>query len=194
MIKKICILSLSLLFLLIAGCFTTEGPTEVVETEEIKDTSEEETAPEPEALGLSVEEAVEIVVAAQLATFYVGSGGSDFVYESFDYEGLPYRYLGESLASWENLRAYLEPIYTPEAIDLFIEYMNIIEHEGRLAQPDADGGSIIDWSTAEVTVVEAETEEITYEFEVSYDSFTETSSITFVLTNSGWKKNYPLLY
>lgn len=186
--------TLCLLLLFAAGCLTTEGPTEVKETDDSPEVSADDTTETTDALGLSVDEAVELVDTAQQTFFYISSGGSNFVYESFEFEGLPYRYLGESIDSWEKLRSLLGPIYTPEASDLFIEYLAIIEHEGRLAQPDGDGGSIVDWTTAEVELIEGGEEEIAYDFTVSYNSYTETVSFTFVLTEDGWRLNYPLLY
>ncbi len=177
MIKKL-IFCLICFCLLLPGCAASdEAPTESNDIPELTSAA-----------------AVEKVAAAQDAYFYVISGGSDMVYETFEYEGHPYFYMGESLESWEKLRAYLSDIYTNEAIDLFIENTAIIEHEGRLAHPDAAGGTLVNWSDAEVLSIEDENGRKTFELEASYDVYTETVPFTFVLEHGAWKLNYPLLY
>jgi len=102
--------------------------------------------------------------------------------------------MGGELDSWEKLYSYLDDLYTKEAIDALVDWMDIVEYEGRLAQPDADGGSIIDWRTAEVVLTDDAETQKTYDFTVSYGDSTETLSFTFVLENDRWKLNYPLGY
>lgn len=178
MTKKIFIFSLVCFILMLTGCVSAD-----------KAPAESPAAPE-----LNAATAVEKVATAQQIFFNVMSGGSDVVYEPFDFEGYPYFYMGESLESWEKLRGYLGDIYTDDAIDLFIEYSGIIEHEGRLAHPDAAMGSLVDWSKAEVISIEDENGQKTFELEVSYDVYTENVPFTFVIENGIWKLNYPLLY
>ena len=174
--KKVILIILLSLVIVLTGCTAAEEP---------------ETGILPE---LNRDAAIDKVVAAQQAFFHISSGGNDFVYESFEYEGYPYRYMGGELDTWEKLYSYIDDIYTDEAIEALIEWMGLVEHEGRLAQPDADGGSIVDWRTAEVILAEDKKIEKTYDFTISYGESTETVSFTFVLDEGKWKLNYPLGY
>lgn len=177
MLRKL-IFCLVLISLFLAGCATAdEAPAGSNEIPELTETR-----------------AVEKVAVAQEAFFSIMGGGSDVVYEPFEYEGQPYFYMGESLDSWDKLRSYLGEIYTDEAIDLYIEYSSIIEHEGRLAHPDAAVGSLVNWADAEVLSVEEDNGRKTFELKVSYDVYTETVPFTFILENGTWKLSDPLFY
>jgi len=83
--KKMFIGLFLIILLLLTGCTTP------VETEPAL---EPEPAVETEGLqGLDVDNAIDLVVSAQKAFFHISSGGNDFVYEGFEYEGYPYRYI-----------------------------------------------------------------------------------------------------
>ena len=63
-------------------------------------------------------------------------------------DGMDYRPLGSDLATEAKLMDFLGEAFTGEAIFYFMETTGIREIDGQLYQPDADGGSILDWSQA----------------------------------------------
>ncbi|MFF5995348.1 DL-endopeptidase inhibitor IseA family protein [Lysinibacillus sp. KU-BSD001] len=86
---------------------------------------------------------------AQQGYWYVVMGGEGKRNEAtFTYKGVDYRYMAETLNTMEKLQAYLGTVYTGEQIEGLIKTLGIIEHSGFLAQPNADGGSLLNWRKA----------------------------------------------
>jgi hypothetical protein len=81
---------------------------------------------------------------------YVQSGGhyEDGEYRSFEYKGSYYRYLSKDIDTKKELMAYLKESITPAYANRFIKEKGIIEHKGKMAQPEADGGSLLQWDQA----------------------------------------------
>ncbi|MDQ0154051.1 DL-endopeptidase inhibitor IseA family protein [Robertmurraya andreesenii] len=141
----------------------------------------------------SVEEELLIkkVHDATMKKAYVNAGGaveSDTI-QSFKVNELDYRYLGPDLDSFEKLFAYLSDSFTREAIQSYIESMKIIEHNGRLAQPNADGGSLLNYLKASIAkhqILETETQ---FDLKVPIgNSFAfEIIPISFMKTEDGWR-------
>lgn len=74
--------------------------------------------------------------------------------DTFFHNEIEYRYFGADLDTMEKLHLYLGEIYSKEAIDKYIESANIIEFEGKLAQPNADGGDLRMWEAAKIVKIE----------------------------------------
>ena len=72
---------------------------------------------------------------------------------TFTYNGIDYRYMAESLNTMAKLKKYLGYFYTPDQQEKVIEQLGIIEHQGVLAQPNADGGSSLNWDNAKIKEV-----------------------------------------
>ncbi|MET3292078.1 hypothetical protein EDM56_00755 [Brevibacillus fluminis] len=96
--------------------------------------------------------AVEMTASAIKTYWHVMTGGKPAEdgapVQTFLVDGMEYRYLGSDLDTMEKLRAYLGQYFTGKAVDAFIEHARIIVQEGRTAQPNADGGSILQWDKA----------------------------------------------
>ncbi|WP_377918673.1 DL-endopeptidase inhibitor IseA family protein [Bacillus songklensis] len=81
--------------------------------------------------------------------------------KSFDYKGKDYRYLGEDIGTMEKLFTFLTEVYTLEAAQSLIQMLQIVEVNGKTAQPNADGGSLVEWGQAAIKLVnETETAKI----------------------------------
>jgi len=81
---------------------------------------------------------------------YVQRGGDykEGEYQSFQYKGSFYRYLSKNIDTKKELINYLTKTITPSYAEIYIKDLGLIEHKGRLAQPEADGGSILQWDKA----------------------------------------------
>ena len=101
------------------------------------------------------EQALQLFKEAKNSYWYVVMGGEGQRNEErFTHKGKDYRYMAESLNTMEKLKMYLGTMYTPEQqekqLEKLIKELGIIEHKGVLAQPDADGGSALNWEKAKI--------------------------------------------
>jgi len=99
-----------------------------------------------------------------------GAGGSSAggAIPTFQKDGREYRYLGTDIGTREKLMAFLQHSYTAEASEAFIAAAGIVEHEGRLAQPNADGGSLLQWENAQASLINETADGKQYELKVPY--------------------------
>lgn len=110
--------------------------------------------------------------------------------------GMEYRYLGQDIETNEKLMEYLQQVYTKEASEAFIKNANIVEHEGRLAQPNADGGSMLQWENAQASLIQEAADTKQFELKVSSGegANVEFKPITVEVKNvegAGWRINTP---
>lgn len=66
----------------------------------------------------------------------------------------------------EKLQAYLGKVYTPEQTEKLIKALGILSYKGLLVQPDAHGGSLLDWSKVSIREISSTTTVIKYEVTV----------------------------
>ena len=104
---------------------------------------------------ITPEQALQLFKEARNSYWYVVMGGEGKRNEErFTHKGKNYRYMAESLNTMEKLKKYLSTIHTPEQqekqLEKLIKELGIIEHKGVLAQPDADGGSALNWEKAKI--------------------------------------------
>ena len=100
---------------------------------------------------LTKKEALGLFTEAKNSYWYVVMGGEGKRNETtFNYNGKDYRYMAKSLNTMGKLKAYLGKTYTSEQVTALIEKLGIIKHKGVLAQPIADGGSILNWEKATI--------------------------------------------
>lgn len=122
---------------------------------------------------------------------YVGMGGKmkDGMLENFPLNDTDYRYLGEDIDTLEKMNAFLGSIFTKENIQKYMETMRIVEHDGRLAQPNADGGSLLNYSKAKVLKVRNLGTEVQYDLSVPLGNSLvhETVTVIFKKTAEGWR-------
>ena len=117
---------------------------------------------------LEIGEVVSLVVQAVDKFWYAMGGGSgERPDEGVVINGIHYRYLGSDVGTKEKLLSYMQEIYTEEASRDFME-ANIREHEGLLIQSEADGGCILEWEKAQVTLISELKDAKEYELKVPY--------------------------
>lgn len=194
------------MLLIITGCSQepanpqTQQSTEPAST----DTVQPVPAPQPaaeEPNQMDEKTAVSFTAKAISAYWHVMAGGKPAEdgapIQSFLVEGMDYRYLGTDLDTKEKLYAYLERFFTREAVDDFIKHARIIEYNGKMAQPNADGGSILQWDQAEASLAKEEPGVQQYEFKVP---FGDGASVQFqpvmvemkqLKGNKGWRISTP---
>ncbi len=140
---------------------------------------------------MTSKEAVSLFSGANKAYWYVVSGGEgkrDL--STFTKGDLEYRYMAENLDSEEKLRAYLEKWYTPEQTANLFKELGFITHNGKLAQPNADGGSLLNWEKALGTLTKGSTTVKTYELKVPLGELNEVETVMGELRyvpGQGWK-------
>lgn len=122
---------------------------------------------------------------------YVRMGGeiTSEVIETFQFDEREYRYLGEDLDTLEKLTNYLSSSFTKESIQSFIESDQLIEHKGKMAQPNADGGSLLSYKHARKVQVKDFGSEKQYDLKVPIGSSLthEVIHIVFKKTADGWR-------
>ncbi|MFT9849721.1 DL-endopeptidase inhibitor IseA family protein [Aneurinibacillus sp. REN35] len=145
---------------------------------------------------LDVKSAALLAAQATIQYWYVASGGSgNEKLKTFTVNGLEYRYMSSDLDTKKEFINYLRKTYTAEAIATYMKQAKIIEHNGRLAQPNADGGSLLQWDKAQATLIRYANGIAEYELKVPYG---EEGAIEFDICRiqlkyekDGWKVNTP---
>ena len=103
---------------------------------------------------LSNAEALNLLSEAKKAYLYAVMGGEGKgEFETFKKDGKEYRYMLESLNTEEKLRTYLGQYYTPQHVDKLYKDLGFITHKGKLAQPNADGGSMLYFEKAKIDLI-----------------------------------------
>ncbi|MFY0546017.1 DL-endopeptidase inhibitor IseA family protein [Brevibacillus sp. H7] len=211
--KKYVILT-AMVSMLAAGCSETSmpesnpsqqeplvtQPAQPAPTEPAPATNQPVTAPEEKM----DEKAVVKLVAEGMSSYWhvmtggEGAGGTTDggPIPTFQVNGMEYRYLGKDIETKEKLMAYLQQSLTQEASEAFIKAANIIEHEGRLGQPNADGGSMLQWENAQASLIDETADRKKYELKVPYgeEPNLEFQPVTVEVKkaeSSGWRINTP---
>ncbi|RST58453.1 hypothetical protein D5F11_017570 [Siminovitchia terrae] len=122
---------------------------------------------------------------------YVTSGGkmTEGIIETFTKNGMEYRYMGPELNTKEKLVGYLSESYTPGTIRSYILRASLIEQEGKLAQPNVDGGSLLNYENAVIVLRKDNGMEKEFDLKVSLGnslSF-EYVHVVFSKTKDGWR-------
>jgi iseA protein len=107
---------------------------------------------------LTDKKTVELAASFAKAASYVQAGGSyqNGEYKTFTYNGKTYRYLSSQIDTKKELLNYLKNSLTHSAAENFIRSKGIIEHNGKMAQLEADGGSILQWQKATTQFIKDE--------------------------------------
>ncbi|KAB2338096.1 hypothetical protein F7731_00530 [Cytobacillus depressus] len=141
---------------------------------------------------ISEKQVAALVIKWKKSESYVQRGGDykEGEYQSFQYKNKPYRYLASDLDTKKELMEYLTLTLTQSQAKLFIKERQIIEYKGKMAQPEADGGSILQWDKAKAAFVKKEGWNRTYKLEVPVGE-TKDKDIFLVdvlyLQGKGWK-------
>ncbi|ALS22498.1 MULTISPECIES: DL-endopeptidase inhibitor IseA family protein [Paenibacillus] len=146
------------------------------------------------------------VFAAFMATGFILSiaavllgGDGQHISESFSVPGKehPYRWMGSDLDTKDKFISYIEEIYTPEQAEAYwkkqTENGSIVEIEGKLAQPEADGGSMTGWADAKATLIQDGKGTRSFRFQVPlFDEFEEKTIKLRYVEGKGWRIDEPV--
>ncbi|MBP1155450.1 MULTISPECIES: DL-endopeptidase inhibitor IseA family protein [unclassified Paenibacillus] len=150
-------------------------------------------------LEISDRDAVGLVGDAQKHFWFISRGGEgERIDGSFGVEGkeYPYRWMSSDLDTKDKFIAYVERVYTPEQAAAYwkkqTENGSILEIEGKLAQPEADGGSALEWSNASAKLIQEGKGTKTYRFQVPiFDEFEEREVKLRYVEGKGWRIDEP---
>ena len=145
----------------------------------------------PAFSSLEEEEVIKTVNEAFNKYWYVLAGGkpNEGVIETFTLNGMEYRYMGSDLNTKSKLVNYLSESYTSDAVQAFLKRAKILEYKGKMVQPNADGGSLANYSRA--TVVESsnngQSGKFVFRVPIGSSLIFEYSDVEFQKTENGWK-------
>lgn len=146
-----------------------------------------------DSIAFKNEDALSLFKESQKAYWTVVSGGEGLRDQTtFTQKDMEYRYMAESLETKEKLEAYLGTTYSPEKVSNLYKQLGFITHNGKLAQPNADGGSILNWEKATITQTSNSTTVKKYELKVQLGEEKEyeimVGELGFV-EGQGWRVN-----
>ncbi|PNQ84814.1 DL-endopeptidase inhibitor IseA family protein [Paenibacillus polymyxa] len=138
---------------------------------------------------LNHESAIPLVLEAQSRYQYATSGGKSLG-QAFQLNGKSYRYLSEDIGTKTKLINYLTQAYTKQASEQFVSKF-FVEVNGRLAQLNADGGNLLEFSQATAKMVTMTPVKRSYLLTVPYPAETkqanEKITVNFEKVGSYWK-------
>jgi hypothetical protein len=123
--------------------------------------------------------------------WYVMSGGDmpEGKIKTVSINNYDYRYLGSDLNTNAKLMNYLSESFTVNAIDSFKEKAQIFEYFDKLIQPNADGGSYLNYEFGEIVQKKDKGNEKEFDIKIPLgSSFSyEFVHISFQKTENGWR-------
>jgi hypothetical protein len=137
-----------------------------------------------------------LVAEAQRRYWYIAGGGNGANGgQTFKPQGIDrnYRLLSEDIGTKEKLTAYLQEIFTADAVTAFINDQFsrklLLEEAGQLAQPDGDRGSLLEWNRAKIAKLAQSGQKATATLQVPLgDQGVETFTIQFAYQKEqGWR-------
>nr|WP_244491646.1 IseA DL-endopeptidase inhibitor family protein [Paenibacillus jamilae] len=138
---------------------------------------------------LNHESAIPLVLEAQSRYQYAISGGKSLG-QAFQLNGKSYRYLSEDIGTKTKLINYLTQAYTKQASEQFVGKF-FVEVNGRLAQLNADGGNLLEFSRVTAKMVTMTPVKRSYLLTVPYPAETkqanEKITVNFEKVGSYWK-------
>ncbi|QOR67797.1 hypothetical protein IM538_06585 [Cytobacillus suaedae] len=130
-----------------------------------------------------------IIEARSRFQYVVNGGEQEGELKTFTKNGMEYRYLSKDIGTNEELIAFLEKTFTSKVAKDFLDQSGYIVHNGKIAQPNADGGSLLAWDKARIKLLN-ETEDMKeYECTVPLGDMPqhEKIKVIFKKTKDGWK-------
>jgi hypothetical protein len=153
--------------------------------------------PQAQPQQMDEQAAVKLFAEGMKRYWHVMSGGASDggPILSFPINGVDYRYLGKDIDTKEKLMEYLQAVYTQEASEELIKKARIVEHQGRMAQPNGDYGSLMQPEKAQASLVKETADTKQYELKVPLgDDASIPPEIVLVevkKTGESWKLNTP---
>jgi hypothetical protein len=138
------------------------------------------------------EKAVEIAASWEATVSLVQAGGvyKEGEYKRFTYKGETYRYMASHLDTKKELRTELEKSVTRKVAKQFMKDNNFIKHNRKLAQIEADGGSLLQWKEAMAKELKSKKNKSVFELSVpvGYTGKFDKFKVTYeYVKRSGWR-------
>lgn len=135
---------------------------------------------------------MEIAASWAATASLVQAGGvyKEGEYKRFNYKGKTYRYMASQLDTKKEMRVELEKSVTKKVAKQFMKDQNFIKQKRRLAQLEADGGSLLQWSEATAKEVKSKKNKSVFEVRVpvGYTGTFDTFKVTYeYVRKSGWR-------
>lgn len=141
---------------------------------------------------LNHETVIPLIVEAQKRYTYTTSGGaSGAAAGTFTLSGQTYRYLSQDIGTRSKLLSYLMETYTKQASETFIQ-KNFVQNNGKMAQLQADGGSLLEFDRATAKMISMTDTSRVYRLTVPYVDNAqpvERVMVKFALVDGQWKIN-----
>lgn len=111
--------------------------------------------------------------------------------ETFNYKGTDYRFFCSEFDTKKKLVSYLNDSFTRNAITKGMKKYRYIEYKGKMAQPNADGGSLSQWNKSHAKLLYQRKDVRLFEFKVPLKDLGqyENKKITFVKVGNKWLIN-----
>ncbi len=136
--------------------------------------------------------AVPLVTEAQKRYAYVMAGGASVSNtDTFQLKGQTYRYVSDDIGTSAKLSSYLEQTFTRQASDALISKY-FLKYNGRMAQLQADGGSLLEWNRSTAKMLSMTDTARVYRMTVPYANNAhpvERIVVKFSLVDGLWKVN-----
>ncbi len=144
-----------------------------------------------DSISFTDQEALSLFHESQKAYWTVVRGGDGLRDETTFIENkTEYRYMAESLGTKEKLESFLGTTYTPGKVASIYKQLRFITHNGKLAQPNADGGSILNWEKATIKLSTTSATVKKYELKVPLGDTKEIDTMVGELRyvpGQGWR-------
>lgn len=143
-------------------------------------------------IDFTTNQAVSLAVEWSKTSAYVQRGGDykNGEYKTFKQNGKTYRYLSSSIDTKKELLALLGKSLEPAAAEQFIKNQGIISFNGKLAQVEADGGSLLNWTKATAQLIKSESKSKVFRLTVPVGDSKTTQSyiVEYKYTKKiGWR-------
>lgn len=141
---------------------------------------------------LSPKDAVELATEWAEAGNLIMSGGlyQEGEYTTFTHKGMEYRYLASHLDTKKKLKAEMHKYVTKKKAKRFIKENGILKHKGKMAQPEIETSSLLQWEIATARELKVKKGMMTFELTVPIgDTRTaETFTVKYVYVKKvGWR-------
>ncbi|WP_091176582.1 DL-endopeptidase inhibitor IseA family protein [Paenibacillus sp. 1_12] len=142
--------------------------------------------------------AADLAGDAQKHFWVISNGGiGDHQDGSFAFKGSDYRWMASDLNTKTKFIEYIELLYTPEQAGAYwnkqIENGGLVEIEGKLAQPNADGGSMMGWGNATAKLIKEGQGIQTFSFSVPLNDKFEVKEMKLrFVEGKGWRIDEPV--
>jgi hypothetical protein len=142
---------------------------------------------------ISEKDAIGLAGDAQKHFWVIANGGSgDHKEGSFAFKESDYRWMATDLDTKIKFIEYIELLYTPEQAQAYwnrqTDNGGIVEIEGKLAQPNADSGSMMGWDNASAKLMQEGKGIKTFQFSVPlYDNYEVKEIKLRYVEEKGWR-------